>query len=619
MRLETDRSMFQTFEVTGDPSVTTERVAKLRRLMARARIDAILVPRSDAHQGEYVAPESERLKWLSNFSGSAGLAIITADSAVLFVDGRYTTQAANQVATEIFTVSQISDTYEHAIIDWLKARATAIASLGFDPWLHTIDAIETVRHALGKSGPKLKATARNLVDVAWGTERPSPQTTPIMLHDQRYAGAPTATKIARLQAQLSEAGDGTLLMTQPDNISWLFNIRGKDVPHTPVVLAFALIPAEGKAELFLEPLKLPAGVRKTLEKSATLHPPELLQARLIEAAANARPLRVDPRSTSYWFHRAVGAAARKLHRAADPVTRTKAIKNEIELQGTRAAHLRDGIAMCRFLAWLDRTIATAPVDEITAVKTIERIRRETGALMDISFDTISGSGANGAIVHYRVSAGSNRQLLPGEVFLLDSGGQYRDGTTDITRTIAIGEVKREIRHRFTLVLKGHIAIASCRFPTGTRGIDIDAFARRALWSAGLDYDHGTGHGVGSFLSVHEGPQSISRRGISPLEAGMICSNEPGYYKPGEYGIRIENLCVVRPAAPIDGGDRPMHSFETLTLAPIELRLVEPAALAPHEIAWLNDYHANVFQCVSPTLDPADHAWLKAATRALPKS
>ena len=474
---------------------------------------------------------------------------------------------------------------------------------------------ERLEGALKAHGIKLVPVSRNLVDRVWGRARPAPPSDPVTLHPLKLAGRSAPDKIADIQKLLKTDRHDAVVLTLSDSVAWTFNMRGSDIPHTPVALAFAIVPVSGKPELFIAPGKLTPAVRAQLEAFAKVSPPEALSGRLKVLREAGKRVRLDPGTAGYAFARALGGGKR-IARGADPSLSLKAIKNATEIKGARAAHLRDGAAVTRFLAWLDAAAATGALDEIEAVRRLEGFRRATNQLREISFDTISGSGPNGAIVHYRVSEATNRKLQAGELFLIDSGGQYLDGTTDITRTVAIGKPTAEMRERFTLVLKGHIAIAAARFPKGTRGIDLDPFARRALWQAGLDYDHGTGHGIGSYLSVHEGPQSISRAGMAVLEPGMIISNEPGYYKEGAYGIRIENLVLVTPAEKLDGADRETMAFETLTLAPIDRRLIVKELLTADEIAWLDAYHARVAAALSPEVDEETRLWLKRATAPL---
>ena len=604
--------MFQTFDAPAQRGAAAERIKELRAVLARVHIDAYLVPRADEHQGEYVPACAERLKWITGFSGSAGLAIVAKKAAVLLVDGRYTVQARAEVDTTVLEVSQLP---RLRVSEWLAEHLSRGATVGYDPKLHTIGEIERLSVALKAKGIKLKPLARNLVDRLWGRDRPAPPGSPVVVHPMKLAGRATADKIADIQKRLKADGHDAVVLTLSDSVAWAFNIRGSDIPHIPVALAFAIVPQTGKPELFLALQRLDADARAQIQSFAKLSPPEALADRLKALSKTKKRVRVDPNTAAAWFARALGGD-RRIARGPDPCLALKAIKNTAEIKGARAAHVRDGAAVTRFLAWLDDKVASGTIDEIEAVRQLESFRRATNQLREISFDTISGSGPNGAIVHYRVNEATNRKLRAGELFLIDSGAQYLDGTTDITRTVAIGKPTVEMRERFTLVLKGHIAIAAARFPEGARGIDLDPLARRALWQHGLDYDHGTGHGIGSYLSVHEGPQSISRAGLVPLEPGMICSNEPGYYKEGAYGIRIENLVLVTEPRELPGGDRKMMSFETLTLAPIDRRLVVKDLLDPDEIAWLDAYHARVAETIGPELDAETRDWLTQATAPL---
>ena len=578
--------------------------------MARLKLDALLVPRADEHQGEYVPPSAERLRWLTGFSGSAGLAIVATKAAALLVDGRYKVQVRAEADGGLF---EFPDLPRSRLADWLVEKLPKGGIVGFDPWLHTVAEIEQLTSALAARGLKLKPSAANLVDRIWGRARPAPPSGAVAVQSQRHAGRSAEAKIADVQSKLKSDGHDAVVLTLPDSICWLLNVRGSDVAHNPVVLAFAIVPVSGKAELFIAKSKLDQAAREHLSAVAKVAEPSALVGRIKALRAAGKRVRLDAQSAAWALGRALGGAPR-IARGTDPCIALKARKNTAEIKGARAAHVRDGLAMARFLAWLDGADAEGELDEITAVRQLEAFRRAGKALREISFDTISGSGPNGAIVHYRVSNASNRTLRRGELFLIDSGAQYMDGTTDVTRTIAIGEPTEEMRERFTLVLKGHIAIATARFPKGTRGVDLDPFARRALWERGLDYDHGTGHGIGSYLSVHEGPQSISKGGMVALEPGMLISNEPGYYKENAYGIRIENVVLVREAEKMAGGDRETMSFETLTLVPIDRRLVVPAMLSDTEMAWLNDYHARVRDTLSRDLDDATRRWLERATR-----
>ena len=605
--------MFQSFEAAAAGSDPAARLKRLRALMADWRIEALMVPRADEHQGEYVAPAAERLAWLTGFTGSAGLAVIARSAAALFVDGRYVVQAPSQVDTRQFQVLQVPQAKPS---EWLLRTLQAKASVGYDPWLHAQASIEELEQALAVKGIRLKALARNPVDRVWGRERPPPPSGRVRPQALTFAGTSSQQKLSQLKDTLKAEGADVVILTQPDSIAWLFNIRGSDVAHNPVPLCFAVIPVVGKAELFIDKSKLAGEARAHLAPLAKLRQPALLATSLAALKASGKRVRLDAQTAANWFFRKLKGGKARIVRGADPCLLPKAKKNATEIAGARAAHKRDGAVMARFLAWLDRQVETGTLDEIGAARQLESLRSETQALKDISFDTISGAGPNAAIVHYRVTTASNRALRKGELYLVDSGAQYLDGTTDITRTVAIGTPTRQMQERFTLVLKGHIALATARFPKGTRGVDLDGLARWPLWQAGLDFDHGTGHGVGSYLSVHEGPQNISKRGLTPLEPGMIISNEPGYYKEGAYGIRIENLVLVEAAADIAGGERPMLGFETLTLAPLDRRLILPALLAPPELAWLNAYHARVRGEIGPELGAADRAWLEAATAPL---
>ncbi len=604
--------MFQTFDVPAQRGAATERVKELRALMARQHFDAYLVPRADEHQGEYVPACAERLRWITGFSGSAGLAIISKKSAVLFVDGRYTVQARAEVDTGLLEISQLP---RPRVSEWLSEHLSRGSTVGYDPRLHTFGEIERLATALKSKAIKLKPVNRNLIDRLWGPERPPPPANAVTAHPLKLAGRSAQDKIAEIQKRLKADGHDAVMLTLSDSVAWTFNIRGSDIPHIPVALAFAIIPQIGKPELFLARERLDASARAHIETFAKLKPPKALADRLKAFGKTEKRMRLDPNTAAAWFVRMLGGE-RHIARGPDPCLALKAVKNAAEIKGSRAAHIRDGVAVTRFLAWLDQEAPSGKLDEIEAVRQLEAFRRATNQLREISFDTISGSGPNGAIVHYRVTETTNRMLRPGELFLIDSGAQYLDGTTDITRTVAVGTPAREMCERFTLVLKGHIAIATARFPEGTRGIDLDPLARRALWQHGLDYDHGTGHGVGSYLSVHEGPQSISKAGMVPLQPGMICSNEPGYYKEGAYGIRIENLELVTEPRDLPGGDRKMMGFETLTLAPIDRQLIVKDLLSAEERAWLNAYHARVLETIGPEVDAESRRWLTQATAPL---
>jgi Xaa-Pro aminopeptidase len=604
--------MFQTFSAEAEPHLSADRVNALRTLLGKAKLDAFLVPRADEHQGEYVPRSAERLKWLTGFSGSAGLAAITRKHAGLFVDGRYSVQARAEADNGIFEFPGVAST---KLAPWLNEKLSKGSVVGFDPWLHTASEVSRLTQSLDAKGIILKAVSKNLVDAVWGKSRPEPPSEPIAVFPLKYAGRTAAEKTAEVQIRLKADGQDAVILTLPDSISWLFNIRGSDVVHNPVVLSFAIVHASGKAELFVASDKVTSEAKAHLAPVAKILSPKKLAERIRALKKGKKKTRLDTNTSAFWFFKAIGGA-KNISQGSDPCLLVKAVKNDIEIKGARTAHLRDGVAMVRFLSWLDEEAAKGSLDEIAAVRQLEAFRSETQALKEISFDTISGSGPNGAIVHYRVNEKTNRILRPGELFLIDSGAQYLEGTTDITRTVAIGAPTQEMRERFTLVLKGHIALATAKFPKGTRGVDLDPFARRALWERGLDYDHGTGHGVGSYLSVHEGPQSISKGGMAELLPGMICSNEPGYYKEGAYGIRIENLVLVTEAAIPTGGDRHIMGFETLTLVPIDRRLIVKSLLTPAEVEWIDGYHARVRDLIGPEVDGATRAWLVAATAPL---
>ena len=591
------------------PSRSAARVERLRAMMQKNSLDGFIVPRANAHQGEYVAAQDERLAWISGFTGSAGMAVILADKAAIFTDGRYQIQVAQQSDQNIFTCHHITATPPSA---WLAENLPDKARLGFDPWLHTISEIETLKKTIGET--QLIPCEPNIVDAIWDDRPPQPDAE-MTAHDLAYAGCEAAQKCAQAADQLKQKKENAFILTEPASIAWLLNIRGRDVPHMPVVLCFAILYENENVDLFIDPQRVPSDVQKTLGARLHIKPPDAFRTALDGLGKSI--VRLSKTQTAVWIFNRLQTCGAKINFGDDPCLLPKAIKNRAEIDGARNAHIRDGAALTQFLCWLDETAPKQNIDEITAVKKLEAFRRTQNLFQDISFDTISGSGPNGAIVHYRVTEPTNRTLRDGELFLVDSGAQYLDGTTDVTRTIAIGAPAAETRKNFCLVLKGHIALASAVFPEGTSGHQLDALARKPLWEAGLDFDHGTGHGVGSFLSVHEGPQAISPRGSPvPLKPGMIISNEPGYYKKNAYGIRIENLVAVQRRDDLNQDDRKMLGFETLTCAPIDLNLADPALLDAREINWLNVYHDHVRHVLTPLVDAHTAAWLKHATREI---
>ena len=602
------QSRFQSFVEVGGPSHAAERVGELRRELARPGLAGFIVPRADQHQNEYVPPADERLLWLTGFSGSAGIAVVMSDKAALFIDGRYSEQAKAQTDPAIFELHHVVN---DPPVDWIEPNLRAGEKLGYDPRLHTTEAVARFAAACKKAGAELVAATANPIDVIW-RDRPEPPVGMVTLHKARFAGESAAAKIARTREAL--AGADGLVVSDPHNLAWLFNIRGEDVPHTPLTLGFAHVPREGRPTIFLDPRKLSQPMREALSAQAELLEPETLVPFIRELGERGARVAFDSATAPALLTQTLEKAGGRADVRADPITLMKAAKNKAELAGAHAAHERDGAALVRFLAWFDAGAPRGRLTEIDAVEALETFRRATGALRDVSFPTISAAGPNSALPHYRVSETSNRRIERG-IFLIDSGGQYEDGTTDVTRTIAVGRPTRIMRDRFTRVLKGHIAIARAVFPKGTSGAQLDAFGRAPLWQAGLDFDHGVGHGVGSYLSVHEGPHRIAKTGTTALVAGMILSNEPGYYLPGAFGIRIENLLVVEPRT-IAGAEREMLGFETLTLAPIDLGLVDPKLMDDEEIRWLDGYHARVRKTLAPLVDLSTRRWLAAAARRL---
>jgi Xaa-Pro aminopeptidase len=602
---------FQTFDEPETGIALSARLSAFREELTKRNLSGFVVPRADQQQNEYVPPSEERLAWLTGFTGSAGMAIVLAREAAVFVDGRYTLQAAKQVDTKAWAVESLIDPPPET---WLAQHLSPGDRLGFDPWLHTTAAAEKLSAACAKAGAELVAVDTNPVDAVW-TERPALPLAPVSLHGQPFSGELEADKLKRIEAEITRLGADALVLSDSHAVAWTFNIRGGDVAHTPLPLSYALVPKSGRPTLFIDHRKLSNSVRDHLEQTATIAEPGALTAKLIELSKSGASIALDSATSADALTRLISSAGGKPVRGADPVSLLKAVKNDTEIAGTKAAHRRDAIALARFLAWVDREAPSGALTEIDAVEALETFRRDTGALKDVSFPTISGTGPNGAIVHYRVTRKSNRRIARGDLLLIDSGAQYEDGTTDVTRTIAIGVPTHEMRDRFTRVLRGHIAIARALFPDGTSGAQIDTLARQYLWQAGVDFEHGTGHGVGSYLSVHEGPARISKLGTTPLKRGMILSNEPGYYKTDAFGIRIENLELVV-AAEVAGAEKPVNAFETLTLAPIDRRLIDLSMLTGDELSWVNEYHERVRHTVRSHVDDATKAWLDEATAPL---
>jgi len=597
---------FQSFSEPSDPSQVAGRVAALRRALAAQGLDGFIVPRADEHQGEYVPAHMARLAWLTGFTGSAGNAIVLADKAALIVDGRYTIQSAAQTDKNVVTPTRMEET---PLERWIETNLPAGGKLGYDPWLHTVDGVAKLEKAVAAAGGELVAVAKNPIDALW-SDRPAPPAAPVKAHRADFAGEDTAHKLTRIQEALSKAKVDALVVSDPHALAWTFNIRGGDVEHTPLPLGYAIVPREGRPTVFLAPEKVTNEAGDAIGAVGEIAPPAALEQQLRALGAAKAKVRLDSTTAAAALATLIRDAGGTPDAGTDPIALMKARKNEAELKGARDAHQRDGAAIVNFLSWLAREAPKGELTEIDAVAVLEAERLKTGLLKDVSFTTIAGAGPNAALPHYRVTDSSNRRIEPG-IFLVDSGGQYEDGTTDITRTMAIGEPSDEMRDRYTRVLKGHLAISRVVFVKGTSGAQLDALARLPLWQAGLDFDHGTGHGVGSFLSVHEGPQRLSKLGTTPLEPGMILSNEPGYYKQGEYGIRIENLIVVEERV-IPGGDRTIYGFETITWAPYERALIDLKLLDEGEIAWINAYHARVWSNLAPLVEGEAKAWLEAA-------
>ncbi len=589
---------------------TLSRVNAIREWLAQHNIDALLIPHEDEYLGEYVPAHNERLHWLTGFTGSAGAAVITKDKAAIFVDGRYTVQVTKQVPSDLFEYRHL---IEEPALDWIQDNLTANASVAIDPRMHSSAWLDMAQAKLaGKL--ELNILSSNPIDELWH-DRPAPVVSDVRLMPTKAVGQSSESKRKEIAQLVAKAGADSAVITALDSICWLLNVRGLDVSRLPVLLSHAILHADSSVEYFLDPARLPAEFEAHVGTGVTVHHPEALQSRL-EAMSGKKAL-LDPAISNAWFKLVLQNAGASVIAAADPCLMPKAAKNEVEIAGMKACHIRDGVAMSKFLCWLDAEVATGNLhDEATLADRLEAFRKEDPTLMDLSFDTISAAGGNAAMCHYN----HENQPEPGKLelntlYLVDSGGQYLDGTTDITRTIAIGQPSAEMIKQFTLALKGHIGVARARFPKGTRGYQIDTLARQHLWAEGYDYDHGTGHGVGHFLSVHEGPASISKKQIDvPLTEGMVLSNEPGYYRADAFGIRIENLELVVETP--TNGDFPVLSFESLTRCPIDKRNINVDMLTRPELAWLNDYHQKVWEQISPLVEGEVKEWLREATLPL---
>lgn len=590
----------------------SDKIRALRQKLRDLKINGLLVPHTDEHQSEYTPGYAQRMAWLTGFDGSAGFCCVTLNGASIYVDGRYTLQVKEQVDAKEFEFLKLhTDLAE----DWLFDNLKEGDIVGYDPWLHSKIWLEKAKAKLAKKKIELKALSQNPIDDIW-KDQPLPPKGEAVVQRDRYAGEKSISKRKRIADGIKEKNADALLITSLDSIAWLFNIRGNDVSSTPLVLSFAILFASGKAEIFIDPDKLNDEVKQHLGKQVKCLPKDQFLNRVEELGSEKFSVMADPKSAHAAIFEALEKTKTSIIEAEDPIQMDKACKNDVELEGARKAHVRDAVAVCRFLYWIDENAPTGEIDELDAVRELYDLRNEVSLFQGNSFDTISGAGPNGAIVHYRVTEKTSRRLANGMIYLVDSGGQYLDGTTDVTRTVVIGAPTEEQKDHFTRVLKGHIAMAQARFPVGRTGAHLDTLARKPLWDVGLDYDHGTGHGVGSYLGVHEGPQSISPLGHAvALKPGMILSNEPGYYKAGEYGIRIENLVIVT-SSEFDDEERPMLTFETITLVPIDTRLINAHMMSAAEITWLNIYHAKVREKIAPHLQGKEKEWLIKATESI---
>lgn len=602
----------QSYDDVSEPDKGSHRLTQLRAVMAENKLDGLLVPRTDEHNSEYLPAYAERVAWLTGFTGSNAFVMILPEEARVFSDGRYTLQLRSQTDPSAYTPDDMIENPPAKYFSGLPLQGKAI---GFDPWLHTMRGFKAFTKAAEKAGAKLVPTNNNLVDDIW-TDRPTRPKEPIVPHPLEFAGQPFEEKIEEIAKTVSDAGADAVVLPQADGAAWLFNLRGNDVPQKPMFLAFAIVEADGKTCLFVDPGKLTGKAVAQLSEIEVANIADFQDA--LEALGQAgKKVMVDPANISVKIADTITDAGGSLIEATDPIEVPRGRKNASEQAGARAAHIRDGAAVTRFLAWFDEEAPKGELDEIKAAEKLLEFRRATNQLKDISFPTISGSGANGAIVHYRVTYATNAPIEPNSLYLVDSGAQYLDGTTDITRTLLVGEPTAEQKRAYTLVLKGHIALATARFPKGTTGAHLDALARQYLWAHGMDYAHGTGHGVGSYLGVHEGLARIAKQGSVALEPGNFLSNEPGYYKEGAFGIRLENLVFVTEPEDL-GGDQPMMGFETITRAPFERRLLDLSLMTSGEIDWLNSFHAKVLEDIGPLLSGDDLTFLKTACAPIEK-
>lgn len=591
----------------------TERIQAFRAEITRRGLSGFIVPHADEYQNEYVPACAERLAWLTGFTGSAGTAVVLPGQAAIFVDGRYTLQVRSQVDVQVWTPRQFMEEPVHA---WLSTVLRPGDRFGYDPWLHTPDEVKQLKEACAKAGAVLTPCEPNPVDAIW-EDRPTPPAAKVVPHDLAYAGKSSEDKRHELSMTLKNDEIGVAVLTAPDSIAWLLNVRGNDVEHTPLPLGFALLHRDATASLFLDTHKVSDSLTSHLGPAVQIRPVSAFHDALEQLGKTGERVLCDPKRTASWISERLTRSGARVIEGEDPCLLPKACKNVVEINGAREAQKRDGAAVCEFLAWLSHEAQTGQLSEREAQAYLETCRRRQPLWQDSSFPTISAAGPNGAIVHYRATDEQCRKLEPGTLYLVDSGGQYLDGTTDITRTVAIGSPTPEYRDRYTRVLKGHIALAKATFPKGTSGAQLDALARRPLWEVGLDYAHGTGHGVGSYLGVHEGPQRISKGGYGVvLQPGMILSNEPGYYKDGEYGIRLENLIVVIPAATDNGDGREWFAFETITLVPFDASLIDRTLLNATERDWIDAYHARVREVIGPLVDSSTGAWLEQATKRI---